>query len=68
MSNHENSNKYHKFQCIHQNHTAYQNMKDYKQALPSYEKFLSLSKDKNPDEEFKARQRVRVIQKELSKH
>jgi len=42
-------------------------IKEYKQALPSYEKFLSLSQNKNPDEEFKARQRVRVIQKELSK-
>lgn len=42
-------------------------LKDYKQALPSYEKFLSLSVNKNPDEEFKARQRIKVIQKELSK-
>jgi tetratricopeptide (TPR) repeat protein len=42
-------------------------MKDYKGALPAYEKFLSLSQDKSPDEEFKARQRIKVIKKELSK-
>ncbi|MDX1981809.1 MAG: tetratricopeptide repeat protein [Bryobacteraceae bacterium] len=39
----------------------------YKEALPSYEKFLELSQGKNPEEEFKARQRIRVIHKELSK-
>lgn len=43
-------------------------MKDYKPALESYQKFLSMSQGKSPDEEFKARQRVRIIQKELSKH
>ena len=42
-------------------------LKDYKPALESYQKFLSMSQDKNPDEEFKARQRIRIIQKELSK-
>jgi Flp pilus assembly protein TadD len=36
-------------------------------ALESYEKFLALSEGKNPDEEFKARQRVRILKKELSK-
>jgi tetratricopeptide (TPR) repeat protein len=36
-------------------------------ALDSYEKFLALSEGKNPDEEFKARQRVRILKKELSK-
>jgi tetratricopeptide (TPR) repeat protein len=39
----------------------------YEPALVSYEKFLSLSEGKNPDEEFKARQRVRILKKELSK-
>jgi tetratricopeptide (TPR) repeat protein len=39
----------------------------YKPALASYERFLSMSKGVYPEEEFKARQRVRVIQKELSK-
>ncbi len=42
-------------------------MKDYKSALPSYQKFLELSQGKNPDEEFKSRQRIRVINKELSR-
>jgi len=46
---------------------AYDRTKQYKPALESYEKFLSLSKDQHPDEEFKARQRMRVIQKELSR-
>jgi tetratricopeptide (TPR) repeat protein len=36
-------------------------------ALESYEKFLALSEGKNPDEEFKARQRARILKKELSK-
>jgi tetratricopeptide (TPR) repeat protein len=39
----------------------------YKPALESYEKFLSMSDGKNPNEEFKARQRVRIIKKELSR-
>lgn len=41
--------------------------KMYEPALASYEKFLATSEGKNPDEEFKARQRVRIIRKELSK-
>jgi protein O-GlcNAc transferase len=39
----------------------------YQPALENYEKFLSLSENKSPDEEFKSRQRIRVIKKELSK-
>jgi len=46
---------------------ALDHMKDYKQAMPNYQKFLSLSEGRFPDEEFKARQRIKVIQKELSK-
>ncbi len=42
-------------------------MKQYEPARESYQKFLALSQGKNPDEEFKARQRLRVIEKELSK-
>ena len=42
-------------------------IKQYKPALESYEKFLALSNGLNPDEEFKARQRARIIRKELSK-
>ena len=39
----------------------------YKPALESYQKFLSMSSGQNPDEEFKARQRVRIIERMLSK-
>ena len=42
-------------------------MKQYQPALESYQRFLAMSQGKNPDEEFKARQRLRVIEKELSK-
>jgi tetratricopeptide (TPR) repeat protein len=41
--------------------------KMYEPALENYEKFLSLSENKYPDEEFKARQRVRIIKREMSK-
>jgi tetratricopeptide (TPR) repeat protein len=41
--------------------------KMYEPALASYEKFLATSEGKNPDEEFKARQRIRIIRKELGK-
>ena len=40
----------------------------YKPALESYQKFLAAAGGKFPDEEFQSRQRVRIIQKELSKH
>lgn len=43
-------------------------MHEYKLSLPAYEKFLSVSQNKSPDEEFKARQRIIVIKKELAKH
>jgi tetratricopeptide (TPR) repeat protein len=36
-------------------------------ALASYERFLATSEGKFPDEEFKARQRVRILKKVLSK-
>jgi tetratricopeptide (TPR) repeat protein len=39
----------------------------HEQALASYEKFLETSGGKNPDEEFKARQRVRIIKREREK-
>jgi tetratricopeptide (TPR) repeat protein len=42
-------------------------MQQYQPALEAYQQFLATSQGKNPDEEFKARQRVRIIQKELSK-
>ncbi len=36
-------------------------------ALDSYRRFLEMSQGQSPDEEFKARQRARILQKELSK-
>lgn len=41
--------------------------KQLKPALESYQRFLAMSNGQNPDEEFKARQRVRIIERELSK-
>jgi tetratricopeptide (TPR) repeat protein len=46
---------------------ANDHLRQFKPALADYTKFLSLSKDAHPDEEFKARQRVQAIQKELEK-
>jgi tetratricopeptide (TPR) repeat protein len=42
-------------------------IKDQKGALEYYEKFLAGSDGKHPDEEFKARQRARILKVELSK-
>lgn len=42
-------------------------MKQYQPALESYQSFLLASRGESPDEEFKARQRVRIIRKELSR-
>jgi len=38
-----------------------------KPAMDSYQRFLGLSNGQNPDEEFKARQRIRVLQREQKK-
>jgi tetratricopeptide (TPR) repeat protein len=38
-----------------------------KPALAAYQKFLSLSQGKSPNQEFQARQRARIIQRELDK-
>ncbi len=45
----------------------YDKLRDLKPALENYKQFLALSQGKNPDEEFKARQRARIIQRELEK-
>jgi len=42
-------------------------LKQLKPALEAYQKFLSISQGKNPDQEFEARQRARIIQRELEK-
>jgi tetratricopeptide (TPR) repeat protein len=41
--------------------------KQYQPALANYERFLALCQNLYPDEEFKARQRIRMIKKELSR-
>jgi hypothetical protein len=35
--------------------------------MAAYNKFLEASQGKNPDEEFKARQRARIIRNELER-
>ena len=42
-------------------------LRQLKPALEAYQRFLSLSQGGNPDQEFQARQRARIIQKELEK-
>lgn len=46
---------------------VYDQQQMYKEALPAYQRFLERAGGKFPDEEFKARQRVKVIQKELNR-
>jgi Tfp pilus assembly protein PilF len=42
-------------------------LKQLKPALEAYQKFLSMSQGAHPDQEFQARQRSRIIQRELDK-
>ena len=42
-------------------------MKQQKPAVEAYKRFLELSTGQNPDQEFQARQRVRIIEHELNK-
>jgi tetratricopeptide (TPR) repeat protein len=42
-------------------------LKQLKPAKAAYEQFLSASQGKNPDQEFQARQRVRILDREISK-
>jgi Tfp pilus assembly protein PilF len=42
-------------------------LRQLKPALEAYQQFLAMSEGKNPDQEWQARQRVRIIQKELDK-
>jgi tetratricopeptide (TPR) repeat protein len=46
---------------------SYDHLHLLKEALAAYNKFLEISQGKSPDEEFKARQRARIIQHELDK-
>ena len=42
-------------------------LKQPKEALEAYNKFLAVSQNVNPDQEFIARQRVKALEKELGK-
>jgi len=42
-------------------------LRQLKPALEAYRQFLAMSEGKNPDQEWQARQRVRIIQRELEK-
>jgi tetratricopeptide (TPR) repeat protein len=42
-------------------------MKERKGAIVEYQKFLSLSKGEHPDQEFQARQRIRILELDLEK-
>jgi tetratricopeptide (TPR) repeat protein len=46
---------------------ALDRMRQYEPALQAYQEFLAASQDNNPEEEFIARQRIRVIKKELTR-
>ncbi|HVO96680.1 MAG TPA: tetratricopeptide repeat protein [Bryobacteraceae bacterium] len=46
---------------------SYDHLHMLKEALAAYKEFLAASDGKNPDEEFKARQRARILQHELDK-
>ena len=42
-------------------------LRQVKPAKAAYDQFLALSQGKNPDQEFQARQRARILQRELDK-
>jgi tetratricopeptide (TPR) repeat protein len=42
-------------------------LKQPKPALEAYQRFLAMSQGKNPDQEFQARQRSRILQREIDK-
>ena len=46
---------------------ALDRMHQVKPALEAYREFLAMSQGKNPDQEFQARQRAKLLQKELDK-
>ena len=47
--------------------TCYDHLKARKEALANYERFLKLSHGENPDQEWQATQRVKLLRRELSK-
>lgn len=46
---------------------CYDRMQLYKEALPAYEKFLAAAGGKMPEEEFKGRQRLRIVKRMVEK-
>ena len=42
-------------------------LRQLKPALEAYQRFLAMSQGKNPDQEFQARQRARIIRNELER-
>jgi tetratricopeptide (TPR) repeat protein len=47
--------------------TCYDHLRDLPHALQAYEKFLELSENQRPDQEWQARQRVKLLRRELGK-
>ncbi len=47
--------------------TCYDNLRDRPKALEFYERYLELSQGRNPDQEWQARQRVKLLRRELGK-
>lgn len=47
--------------------TCYDHLKDRVRALAAYERFLQLSTNRSPDQEWQARQRVKLLRRELRK-
>ena len=47
--------------------TCYDHLRARKEALANYEHFLQLSNGKNPDQEWQATQRAKLLRRELSK-
>jgi tetratricopeptide (TPR) repeat protein len=47
--------------------TCYDHLRDLPHALQAYEKFLELSENQRPDQEWQARQRVKLLRRELRK-
>jgi len=47
--------------------TCYDQLKARKEALANYERFLKLAHGENPDQEWQATQRAKLLRRELSK-
>ena len=47
--------------------TCYDHLRDRRRALETYEHYLELSRGKNPDQEWQARHRAKLLRRELSK-